>query len=51
MYLFIYLFSAGVYRHEAAYVLGQLKSVAAVSFLEKTLRDKTEDEMVRHEVS
>lgn len=41
---------AGVRRHEAAYVLGQLADAKALAFLEQTLEDETEHEMVRHEV-
>ncbi|OEH74424.1 heat repeat-containing protein [Cyclospora cayetanensis] len=37
--------------HEAAYVLGQLGSPESISFLEDTLADMTEDELVRHEAA
>lgn len=40
-----------LFRHEAAYVLGQLGSPMAISFLEDTLADNSEDEMVRHEAA
>ncbi|XP_026193044.1 deoxyhypusine hydroxylase [Cyclospora cayetanensis] len=40
-----------LFRHEAAYVLGQLGSPESISFLEDTLADMTEDELVRHEAA
>ena len=38
-------------KHELAYCLGQIKSTAAIPTLESILRNKSEDPMVRHEVS
>lgn len=38
-------------KHELAYCLGQIKDEAALPSLEKVLRGKSEDPMVRHEVS
>jgi deoxyhypusine monooxygenase len=38
-------------KHELAYCLGQMKNPAALPVLESILKDKSEDPMVRHEVS
>eukprot|EP01065_Artemidia_motanka_P011932 TRINITY_DN16508_c0_g1_i1.p1 TRINITY_DN16508_c0_g1~~TRINITY_DN16508_c0_g1_i1.p1 ORF type:complete len:345 (+),score=140.25 TRINITY_DN16508_c0_g1_i1:53-1036(+) len=38
-------------RHEAAYVLGQMASVAAVPFLRSLLDDGSEDPVTRHEAA
>lgn len=43
--------SSALLKHELAYCLGQMKMTSALPALEKTLRDKSEDPMVRHEVS
>lgn len=43
--------SSALLKHELAYCLGQMKLESALPALEKTLRDTTEDPMVRHEVS
>ncbi|PFH32047.1 HEAT repeat-containing protein [Besnoitia besnoiti] len=40
-----------LFRHEAAYVLGQLGSRDASARLEQLLKDRHEDEMVRHEAA
>jgi HEAT repeat protein len=42
--------SSALLKHELAYCLGQMKLASALPALEKTLRDKSEDPMVRHEV-
>lgn len=41
--------SSALFRHEVAFVLGQLQRECSVPFLEENLRDETENEMVRHE--
>ncbi|KAJ3041477.1 hypothetical protein HDV00_009273 [Rhizophlyctis rosea] len=38
-------------KHELAYVLGQMRNPHALTCLERVLRDKAEDPMVRHEVT
>lgn len=38
-----------LFRHEIAFVLGQLQKEASVPFLKESLVDKEESEMVRHE--
>lgn len=40
-----------LFRHEVAYVLGQMQAKAAVSTLSEVLSDATDDPIVRHEVS
>nr|NVI76174.1 nero [Cucujiformia] len=41
--------SSALFRHEVAFVLGQLQDVAGVPFLIESLEDEGENEMVRHE--
>lgn len=41
--------SSALFRHEVAFVLGQLQSEISIPFLAENLRDETENEMVRHE--
>ena len=41
--------SSALFRHEVAYVLGQLAHAAAVPALVRTLRRTEESAMVRHE--
>ena len=41
--------SSTLFKHEIAYVLGQMQHLKAVPGLEKKLRDKNESSMVRHE--
>lgn len=41
--------SSALFRHEVAFVLGQLQREISVPFLAENLRDETENEMVRHE--
>lgn len=43
--------SSALFRHEIAYVMGQLQSAAAVPALVATLRRKGEHAMVRHEAA
>jgi HEAT repeat protein len=43
--------SSVLLKHELAYCLGQMKMTSALPALERTLRDTSEDPMVRHEVS
>ena len=38
-----------LFRHEIAYVLGQMEASTAIPTLEKVLRDPTDDPIVRHE--
>lgn len=38
-----------MFRHEIAFVLGQLQEEISVPYLIKALEDKTQNEMVRHE--
>uniref|UniRef100_A0A182MGH9 Deoxyhypusine hydroxylase n=1 Tax=Anopheles culicifacies TaxID=139723 RepID=A0A182MGH9_9DIPT len=40
---------SALFRHEVAFVLGQLQEECSVPFLVENLRDPTENEMVRHE--
>uniref|UniRef100_A0A182W024 Deoxyhypusine hydroxylase n=1 Tax=Anopheles minimus TaxID=112268 RepID=A0A182W024_9DIPT len=40
---------SALFRHEVAFVLGQLQEECSVPFLIENLRDPTENEMVRHE--
>ena len=40
---------SALFRHEIAYVLGQIQSPAAVPYLSENLRDLQESPMVRHE--
>lgn len=40
---------SALFKHEVAYVLGQMQHPAAVEGLEERLRDLSEDPMVRHE--
>ncbi|MES1919504.1 hypothetical protein MHBO_001324 [Bonamia ostreae] len=41
---------SSLFKHEIAYVLGQLQDESALESLEKVLRDENEHSMVRHEV-
>lgn len=41
--------SSALFRHEVAFVLGQLQHECSVPFLAETLNDTNENEMVRHE--
>ncbi|GLG94816.1 Deoxyhypusine hydroxylase [Gryllus bimaculatus] len=45
------LFSKGsaLFRHEVAFVLGQMQNEVSVPYLKKSLEDPSENEMVRHE--
>ncbi|CAH1963088.1 unnamed protein product [Acanthoscelides obtectus] len=40
---------SALFRHEIAFVLGQIQSEEAVSYLIQSLQDEKENEMVRHE--
>lgn len=40
---------SALFRHEVAFVLGQLQEECSIPFLAENLRDATENEMVRHE--
>lgn len=40
---------SALFRHEVAFVLGQLKEECSIPFLVENLRDPLENEMVRHE--
>ncbi|XP_055609507.1 deoxyhypusine hydroxylase-like [Uranotaenia lowii] len=40
---------SALFRHEVAFVLGQLQEECSIPFLEESLRDPLENEMVRHE--
>ncbi|XP_018575687.1 deoxyhypusine hydroxylase [Anoplophora glabripennis] len=42
-------YGGSLFRHEIAFVLGQLQHTEAVPFLIESLKDETENEMVRHE--
>jgi deoxyhypusine monooxygenase len=39
-----------LFRHELAYVLGQMQAQSAVTTLVQVLEDTTDDPIVRHEV-
>lgn len=41
--------SSALFRHEVAFVLGQLQHECSVPYLAETLHDTNENEMVRHE--
>jgi hypothetical protein len=41
---------SALFKHELAYVLGQMKNKTALPLLEKVLMDEKQDIMVRHEV-
>lgn len=41
--------SSALFRHEVAFVLGQLQHECSVPYLAETLNDTNENEMVRHE--
>lgn len=41
--------SSALFRHEVAYVLGQIQSPLSVSALVENLKDENENNMVRHE--
>ena len=43
--------SSAVLRHEVAFVLGQMQRAVALGPLETSLRDTTENQMVRHEAA
>lgn len=40
---------SALFRHEVAFVLGQLQEPCSIPFLAESLRDTNENEMVRHE--
>lgn len=40
---------SALFRHEIAFVLGQLQNENGISFLKESLEDSSENEMVRHE--
>lgn len=42
-------YGGALFKHEIAFVLGQLQDEISVPFLEESLRDAKENEMVRHE--
>lgn len=42
-------YGSALFKHEIAFVLGQLQNDISVPFLSKSLEDSTENEMVRHE--
>ncbi|XP_013098200.1 deoxyhypusine hydroxylase isoform X2 [Stomoxys calcitrans] len=41
--------SSALFRHEVAFVLGQLQAPCSIPFLKENLEDRLENEMVRHE--
>ncbi|XP_005183746.1 deoxyhypusine hydroxylase [Musca domestica] len=41
--------SSALFRHEVAFVLGQLQEPCSIPFLKENLEDRLENEMVRHE--
>ncbi|KAM3964450.1 deoxyhypusine hydroxylase nero [Aphomia sociella] len=43
--------SSALFRHEVAFVFGQMQDERSVPFLKKTLEDTAEHEMVRHEAA
>jgi deoxyhypusine monooxygenase len=43
--------SSALFRHEIAYVMGQMENPATVPSLKKVLMDHTEHKMVRHEAA
>lgn len=43
--------SSALFRHEVAFVFGQMQDERSVSFLKTTLEDTNEHEMVRHEAA
>ena len=43
--------SSALFRHEIAFVLGQLENVAALDALKQCLENTSEHEMVRHEAA
>lgn len=42
-------YGGALFRHEVAFVLGQLQDAAGIPFLKDSLEDQSENEMVRHE--
>lgn len=40
---------SALFRHEVAFVLGQLQHEVGIPYLQASLEDKAENEMVRHE--
>jgi len=40
---------SALFRHEVAFVLGQLQQEASIPYLQRSLEDQSENEMVRHE--
>lgn len=40
---------SALFRHEVAFVLGQLQQDASIPYLKASLEDQSENEMVRHE--
>ncbi|KAI5651967.1 HEAT repeats domain-containing protein [Phthorimaea operculella] len=43
--------SSALFRHEVAFVFGQMQDARSVPFLKQTLEDTSEHEMVRHEAA
>ena len=43
--------SSALFRHEVAFIFGQMQDERSVPFLKKTLEDISEHEMVRHEAA
>lgn len=43
--------SSALFRHEVAFIFGQMQDERSVPFLKKTLEDTSEHEMVRHEAA
>ncbi|CAH0719505.1 unnamed protein product, partial [Brenthis ino] len=43
--------SSALFRHEVAFIFGQMQDERSVPFLKRTLEDTTEHEMVRHEAA
>ncbi|XP_045448568.1 deoxyhypusine hydroxylase [Melitaea cinxia] len=43
--------SSALFRHEVAFIFGQMQDERSVPFLKKTLEDTAEHEMVRHEAA
>lgn len=42
-------YGSALFRHEIAFVLGQLQDIHGIPFLKTSLEDHSENEMVRHE--
>lgn len=43
--------SSALFRHEVAFIFGQMQDERSVPFLKQTLEDTNEHEMVRHEAA